>query len=94
MKLPHPKKKHILAVIFAAVLIYAPIVLLSFLFVRSQSKISSLNLSYDEVRKAQENFKQNLSEELFNEHLALLEKQNLESFKKCKLTSLRTPLVG
>ncbi len=36
-------------------------------------------MGYSEVKQAQENFKQNLSEELFNEHLSLLEKQNLES---------------
>ncbi len=79
MKLPHPRKKHIYAVVFAAILIYAPILLLSFLFVRSQNEISNLGLSYSQVKEAQENFKENLSEELFNEHLALLEAQNLEN---------------
>jgi len=79
MKLPHPKKKHILLVAFAVVLVYTPIVLLTFLFYRSQSNISSLKMGYTEVKEAQENFKQNLSEELFNEHLSLLEKQNLEN---------------
>ncbi len=79
MNLPHFKNKYTLFVIAGAILIYVPILLLTFLFFRSKSNISSLKMSYSEVKEAQENFKQNLSEELFNEHLSLLEKQNLES---------------
>jgi len=88
MKLPHPKRKHVLLVIFSIILVYTPIVLLALLFYRSQSNISSLKMGYSEVKEAQDNFKQNLSEELFNEHLSLLEKQNLES----ELTNLEEEL--
>ncbi len=45
-------------------------------------------MSYSEVKEAQDNFKQNLSEELFNEHLALMQQQNLEN----DLTSLESEL--
>ena len=79
MKLPHPSPKHIALVILGIALIYIPIALLSFLFYSSQSEIDSLRLSYSEVKEAQNNFKQNLSEDLFNEHLALQGKQNLEN---------------
>ena len=79
MKLPHPRRKHILLIVFAIILVYTPIALLTFLFYKSQTSISSLKMDYSEVKEAQENFKQNLSEELFNEHLSLLEKQNLEN---------------
>lgn len=78
-KLPHPSRKHIISVVGALLIVYVPIALLSFLFYRSLTRIDSLDMSYEEVRNAQENFQQNLSEELFNEHLALQEKRNLES---------------
>ena len=69
-------------------MIYIPIVTLTVLFIKSKSNIENLEMSYSEVKEEQDNFKQNLSEELFNEHLSLLEKQNLES----KLTEVEQEL--
>ncbi|MFC1756202.1 phosphodiester glycosidase family protein [Patescibacteria group bacterium] len=88
MKLPHFKNKYTLFIIAGVLLIYIPILLLTLLFFKSKNTISGLKMSYSEVKDAQENFKQNLSEELFNEHLSLLEKQNLES----QLTELEEEL--
>lgn len=84
MKLPNFKHKYILIVIFIFLIVYLPISFLSYLIYKSSSEVETLQMSYEEVRQAQENFKVNLSEELFNEHLELLEKQSLES----KLTAL------
>lgn len=88
MKLPSFIKNHVLMVVFGILLVYTPIVLLMYLFFRSQNNISSLQMGYSEVKEAQDNFKRNLSEELFNEHLALMEQQNLEN----ELTSLEQEL--
>lgn len=89
MKLPkNLKNKYTLFVLAGALLIYIPIVTLTVLFIKSKSSIQNLQMNYTEVKKSQENFKTNLSEDLFNEHLALLEKQNLES----QLTDLEEEL--
>jgi len=89
MKLPKNfKNKYTLLVLAGALLIYIPIVTLTILFIKSKSNIKSLEMNYSEVKKSQENFKTNLSEDLFNEHLALIEKQNLES----ELTDLEQEL--
>src|SRR4030066_482422 len=78
MKLPHLHIKRTLLFIFIFLIVYTPIIFLSFLIYKSNKSISSLKMSQEEVKVSQENFKLNLSEELFNEHLALQEKQNLE----------------
>ncbi len=79
MKLPHPHKKHVFLVLGITLIIYIPIALLGYLFLRSDTNLKSLKMNYDEVKQAQQNFQQNLSEELFNEHLFLLDKRNLEN---------------
>lgn len=76
--LPLPKIKHTLAIIFALVLVYAPIAVLSYFIFKSSQGVDKLQMSYEEVKSAQENFRENLSDELFNEHLSLIEKRNLE----------------
>ncbi len=78
--LPQSKFRITLLVILLVVLIYTPIALSAYFFMKTQQKkYDSLQMSYSEVKQAQENFQLNLSEELFNEHLSLMEKQNLES---------------
>lgn len=88
MKLPHPKKKHVLLIIFLFIVVYAPISLLSYLTFKSSRDFKKLEQNYAEVKKLQENFNHNLSDELFNEHLALMDRKNLED----KLSILETQI--
>lgn len=88
MKLPTVANKKVAALIFLFLIIYFPIGLVTFLSLRANANVKRLELNYAEVKNLQQNFNDNLSDELFNEHLELQEKQSLEN----KLTNLETQL--
>ena len=76
-------KKDVVLVGALVLIVYLPVAIFTTLLFRAQQKVRSqvqnLDSTVSEVTKTQENFKQNFSEDLFNDHLALMQKSNLES---------------
>lgn len=83
MKLPHihlAKKFVKIFLVVIGVLGYTSLALYLLVEVMSVKKNSQqIQTAYNEVKQAQDNFKLNFSEDLFNEHLALMQKTGLEN---------------
>lgn len=81
-------KKRILLPAFLIALVYIPIIIIVIFINRSKkevtTKVQNLDTSVFEISKSQENFKENFSEDLFNDHLSIMQKNILED----KLTLL------
>ena len=60
--------------VYSVVLVY-----LFFSYVNIKGKTDKISSDYSQIKQNQENFNANFSEELFEDHLKVLEKQGLES---------------
>lgn len=92
MKLPHihfAKKIVKLVIVVIAIVGYSGLVFYLFLELTNIKRHSdSIRSEFDAIKQAQDNFQINFSEDLFNEHLSLIEKSSMEN----ELTALETDI--